>query len=243
MPIQRLVVVADAHLGPRTGPLEDALLRWLDEVPALGDALLLNGDLFGFWFTYRRAIPRAGIRVVARLAALARELPVLLVGGNHDRWGDSFWEREFGIRYSPRELRFELGTSKVLAIHGDGLPDPSWRTALKQRVVSHPLASLGYRLLPAELGFRLAERFAGPGAPSPRLTRLTNERATLQRVWAAERLRQEPELGLLIMGHTHRAVAEEVAPGRRYLNPGAWCSGYCYALATDRGVELRQYPG
>src|SRR4026208_1763729 len=83
MPIQQLVVVGDAHLGAAPPVVEPTLLRWLDEVPKLGDGLLLNGDLFAFWFGYRRAIPRAGVRVLARLAALARRLARPVAAGEH----------------------------------------------------------------------------------------------------------------------------------------------------------------
>ena len=86
--MERLVIVSDAHLGSVPDRVEEAFLAFLDHVPALGDGLLVNGDLFDFWFAYRRVIPRAGIRVVARLAELARRLPVAMTGGNHDRWGD-----------------------------------------------------------------------------------------------------------------------------------------------------------
>ena len=243
MPIERLVVVADAHLGAVPAAIEDALLRFLDEVPKLGDGLLLNGDLFGFWFSYRRAIPRAGVRVLARLAALARGMPVLMTGGNHDRWGESFWERELGIRFSAEELEFPLGSGKVLALHGDGIAEPSWRLALKQRIISHPITAAGFRALPSDLGFWLASRMGGGIERSERSMRLEAEAAVLQQRWAEQRLRDAADGTLLVMGHTHRAAAAEPAPHRRYLNPGAWLDGYHYALASDSAVTLMQYPG
>ena len=242
MPIEQLVVVGDAHLGAAPPPVEDALLRWLDLVPSLGDGLLLNGDLFAFWFGYRRAIPRAGVRVLARLAALARRMPVLMTGGNHDRWGESFWEPELGIRFGRTELRFELGQRAALAIHGDGVSEPTWRTALKQRIISHPFISAGFRALPADLAFRLADGLGGPLHSSPETEHLADQAAALQRVWAERRLGEEA-LALLVMGHTHRAAATEPVAGRRYLNPGAWFDGFRYAVATGSEVSLRQYPG
>ena len=96
---QQLVVVADAHLGAAPGSDEEAFLAFLDAVPALGDSLLLAGDIYDFWFTYKRLIPRHCIRVTARIVELARRLPILMIGGNHDRWGDTFWGRETGIRF------------------------------------------------------------------------------------------------------------------------------------------------
>lgn len=242
MPIEQLVVVGDAHLGAAPPAAEASLLRWLDEVPALGDGLLLNGDLFAFWFGYRRAIPRAGVRVLARLAALARTLPVLMTGGNHDRWGESFWEPELGIRFGRSELRFELGQRPALALHGDGVSEPSWQTALKQRIISHPFVSAGFRALPADLAFRLADGLVGPLASNPAVERHAEQSAALQRIWAERRLHAE-DLSLLVMGHTHRPAATEPVPGRRYLNPGAWFDGHRYAVATAAELSLRQYPG
>ena len=242
MPIQRLVVAGDAHLGAVPARVEDALLRWLDAVPELGDGLLLNGDLFGFWFSYRRAIPREGIRVVTRLAALARTMPVLMTGGNHDRWGESFWEPDLGIRFARQQLEFTLGSGKVIALHGDGLAEPTWRKNLKHRLVSNPLVAAGYRALPADLGFWLTSRMGG-GEPTEQSRQLEAQAAILQRRWAEQRLRDVDPGTLLIMGHTHRAGADQIFAGRRYLNPGAWLDGNRYAIATESTLELKQYPG
>ncbi|HEV8600359.1 MAG TPA: hypothetical protein VGQ69_13455 [Gemmatimonadales bacterium] len=243
MPIQRLIVVADAHLGAVPASVEEALLRFLDELPKLGDGLLLNGDLFGFWFSYRRAIPRTGVRVLARLAALARRFPVLMTGGNRDRWGESFWEAELGIKFSAGELEFPLGRGKVLARHGDGIAEPTRRLALKHRIVGHPFTSACYRALPADLGFWLGARMGGGVELNAHAEQLRDRAAALQRRWAEDRLQHAAPNTLLVMGHTHRAVTEELLPNRRYLNPGAWLDGYRYASATDASVALMQYPG
>ena len=243
MPIQRLIVVADAHLGAVPASVEDALLRLLEELPRLGDGLLVNGDLFGFWFSYRRAIPRTGVRVVARLAALARRFPVLMTGGNRDRWGTSFWEGELGIRFSAGELEFPLGHGRVVARHGDGVAEPTWRLALKHRVIGHPITSLCYRALPADLGFWLGSRMGAGVEQGAHTEGLRDKAAALQRRWAEGRLQDAAPGSLLVLGHTHRAVSEELLPQRRYLNPGAWLDGHRYAVATDSSVSLMQYPG
>lgn len=242
MPIQRLVVVSDAHLGAVPSPVEDALLGFLDRVPSLGDGLLINGDLFAFWFGYRRAIPRTGLRVVTRLGELSRRLPILMTGGNHDRWGDPVWNRELGMTYAAEELRFRLGTAQALAIHGDQVPGASIGDRIKHAGFRSRLASAVYRMLPAELGFRLTDRL-GRRAGSERESRHEDETAALQRRWAERRLDDESEPTLLIMGHSHRPAAVELGSGRRYLNPGAWFDRFRYAVATDSTLELSQYPG
>ena len=65
--------------------------------------------------------------------------------------------------------------------------------------------------------------------------------AERQKEWAERTLRDTPEIGLVIMGHTHRPAITEPVPGRQYLNPGAWLEEFRYALATERGAELRVF--
>jgi UDP-2,3-diacylglucosamine hydrolase len=237
-----LVVVSDAHLGVAPPDVEESLLAFLEAVPSLGDCLLVNGDLFDFWYSYSRVIPRRGFRVAAALAALAGRLPIVMVGGNHDRWGGDFWAREIGIRFEPASASFEIGHRRVLAIHGDGLTEPSFRAALLHCLINHPFTAAVYRSIHPDLGLRLVDMLS-PHLGSNRLPggAMLHAAAERQRVWAERRLAEEPEVGLLVMGHTHQPALLEIGPGRHYLNPGAWFDGCSYAVATESGAELRSF--
>lgn len=241
MPGHRLVIVSDAHLGAAPPETERALEDFLEAVPGLGDALLVNGDLFDFWFAYRHAIPRRGAKVLSLLGVLARRLPVVMTGGNHDRWGDSFWQQELGIRFSPGEIRFDAGGGPVLALHGDGVAEADWRARLMHRITRHPFTIAAYRLIHPDLATWMVDRMSGVLANHTRDPAVLDRAAERQRQWAQARLREVPEVGLLVMGHTHRPALVEVSPGRRYLNPGAWMDGLRYAVADAGGVELRQF--
>ena len=233
-----LVIVSDAHLGVAPPRVEQALLEFLEEVPSLGDCLLINGDLFDFWFSYSRVIPRRGFHVAAALARLRRQVPIVMVGGNHDRWGRNFWECDLGLAFDPHQASFLIGNRTVAAIHGDGLAEPRWQAKLIHRAIQHPATAAVYRVLHPDVGLRLVDLL------SPVLGDHTIDEAKLaraaarQRDWAEQHLRANGGVGLLVMGHTHRAVLEEPAVGRQYLNPGAWFDGFRYAIATESGAEL-----
>lgn len=240
MTASTLVIVADAHLGHSAPEAENALLEFLDTVPDLGDALLVNGDLFEFWFAYRRVIPRDGFRVAAALGRLAARIPVSVVGGNHDRWGGAFWTEELGVRFGADQLELQVGGRRVLALHGDAMSSaPQGR--MLQRLVRMPATSAVYRVLHPDLGVPLVRwlttKLGHDGLEGVQLDR----EAAAQERWAAERLRNDPTLGLLVLGHTHRPALVELAPGRQYLNPGAWFDGFRYALATNATAELRRF--
>jgi UDP-2,3-diacylglucosamine hydrolase len=236
-----LVVVSDAHLGVTPPAVEEALLAFLDRVPQEGDCLLINGDLFDFWYSYSRVIPRRGFHVAAALARLTRRLPVLMVGGNHDRWGGDFWERDLGVRFDPRRLTFQIGNREVAALHGDGLSETSRLAGLLHRTINHPVTSAVYRFLHPELGLRLVDLL------SPHLGDHTHDEGRLalaaarQQAWAERLVEREPGIGLVVMGHTHQPSAVRLPGGAHYLNPGAWFDGYRYAVASDAGVELRRF--
>lgn len=217
------------------------MLDFLDRVPTLGDALLVNGDLFDFWFAWRRAIPRGGFRVASALAQLARKCPVFMTGGNHDRWGDSFWDRDAGITFGAEGVRLKVGARDTVAIHGDGLTEQHWSAKLMHRITRNRVTIATFRSLPPDFGFWLVDRLSGKLADSTRDAAVLDRAATAQAAWAERYLAQNPSVGLLILGHTHRTALREVAPGRRYLNPGAWLDGLRYAVANGESVELRTF--
>jgi UDP-2,3-diacylglucosamine hydrolase len=236
-----LVIVSDAHLGAASPATEDALLSFLDAVPDMGDCLLVNGDLFDFWFSYSRVIPRRHFHVVASLGRLARRMPVLMVGGNHDRWGGDFWKRDLGLRFDSQRLTFQIGRLRVVAIHGDGLIEPGRRAALLHRLIHHPATAAVFRKLHPEFGLRLVDALSphlGDHTMDDRKLTLAAER---QREWAERLLANEPDVGMVVMGHTHRAVIARTPTGATYLNPGAWFDGFRYAVAGESDAELRSF--
>ncbi len=239
---QRLVVVGDAHLGRGSRETASAFLAFLDAVPSLGDGLLVTGDLFEFWFAYERVIPRHGLPVVAGLARLARRMPILLIGGNHDRWAGTFWERELGIRFAPRETTFTLGGRTGLAVHGDGITETHWSARVLHQALRHDMTVALYRSLHPDLGMWLVDRLSKYLGDRKRSEAEVEASSARQAAWAAARLAGDPALGFVVMGHTHRAAAVAQGDGRLYLNPGAWFDGHRYAVIGPEGATLHQFP-
>jgi UDP-2,3-diacylglucosamine hydrolase len=238
---QRLVLVGDAHLGRGSPDAERAFLAFLDTVPDLGDGLVITGDLFEFWFSYQRAVPRRNLAVVAGLAGLRRRMPILMVGGNHDRWGGRFWEDDLGIGFAWGEGRFLLDGRPALVIHGDGITESHWSGRMLHRITRHRATVGLFRAMHPDLGLWLVDHLSGVLGDRPRTEAEIAKAAAHQEGWARERMAKEPELALLAMGHTHRAAIAEVRPGDLYLNPGAWFEGYRYAVAENGRAELRQF--
>lgn len=244
MSADRVVIVSDAHLGHAPPATATAFLAWLQRVPDCADHLVINGDLFEFWFTYRHAIPRGAFPTLAALSRVRqRGVRLTVVGGNHDRWGGDFWTQELGATYADHALDLELVGRRARLEHGDGPSDPAPTSHLLRRLVHHRLTAGVFRWVHPDLGLPLVERLARrfPGKWDRR--ELRRRSAELQAEYARHVLEQHPEVDLLVLGHTHEPRLEQIAPGRWYLNPGAWIDGYRYALLGPDGTELHQWSG
>ena len=66
--------MSDIHLGAgdakQAKRTEQAFCRWLDAIAKDATCIYLMGDIFDFWFEYRRVVPQGFVRVLGRLAQL-----------------------------------------------------------------------------------------------------------------------------------------------------------------------------
>ena len=237
-----VVVVGDAHIGSAAAEDERAFHAFLAAVPSLARRLILMGDLFDFWFEYRAVIPRRPFRTLARLAAVVEQgVEVHCFGGNHDRWGGSFWDRDLGIRFHPEGAELELAGRRAWVAHGDGLTETRLGGRMIHRITRHPLTVGTFRMLPPNLGFWLADRLSGGLAEGNRSEEAIARAAAAQEAYARALLDRRPELGLVLMAHTHRQRLVEHGPGRFYLNSGQWMVDRHYALVTETEIKLMKW--
>ena len=237
-------VVSDIHLGSVPPSTEQAFRRFLAHLRGEASELLINGDLFDFWFEYRTVIHAEHYRVLAALTDL-RESGVRLrfVGGNHDAWGGPFLADRVGMELLPDLARIELGGRNALVVHGDGLGrgDLKYR-ALKKVIRSRPSIA-AFRLLHPDLGSRIASVVSTTESKHGTPEMANPQRAAELRSWAHEQLTTSPELDLILAGHTHTPVLDEVAPGRYYVNTGDWLNHFTYLVLPPTGPpELRTWP-
>lgn len=236
------VIVSDVHLGYAPPAVDDAFRAFLERVPDLGEHLVVNGDLFEFWFEYREVIPRRAFPTLEALGRVRRAgVQLTVTGGNHDRWGGAFWRDELDAAFHRDSVELELAGHRTLVTHGDGIGDQQWSARALHAVVGHPVTARLFRLLHPDLGFGLVRRLSPLLAGKTREEEVVRRYAAAQAAHARRLLAERPDLALVVMGHTHRAALEEPAPRRWYLNPGAFAEGMCYAVVERDGPRLERF--
>lgn len=230
-------VISDAHLGFATRDIERSLIRFLRHLHGRAGSLVINGDLFEFWFEWRSVMPRVGFRVLAALADLRDSgVPIVMVAGNHDCWGGDILRDDVGIDFRLEPWVGSLGGWRARVEHGDGLrgkEDRGYRAL--RRVLRNPLAIRAFRLLHPDWGSALANR----SSHTSRTYQARDGGAGLRNA-ATDRLSQGDGLELLIHGHSHVRELLRLGAGV-YANAGSWLDAPTYLTIAPERIRLQRW--
>src|ERR671927_655122 len=109
-------------LGPGTQDLERRVVSFLRQLVGRAGSLLINGDLFDFWFEWRSVVPRGHFRTLSALADLRDAgVDILMLAGNHDCWGGDVLRHDVGMDYHVGAWEGSIAGWRGRIDHGDGL--------------------------------------------------------------------------------------------------------------------------
>jgi UDP-2,3-diacylglucosamine hydrolase len=240
-----IYLASDVHLGVAPPETERAFLAWLEYCGTEASRVILNGDIFDFWFEYRHAIPRGHTRVLGALSSLVDSgVPVLMMGGNHDWWGGDFLRNEIGVEFLQEPTTLNLQGRKTLLAHGDGLGSGDLGYRLLRLVLRGSVTRFAFRWLHPDIGAWVARKVSNTEAHIYDPPEKKKARLDFLEQWAVQRLTDTPDLDLVVLGHTHVPVLKEVFPGRHYLNAGDWIVNKSFAvLSPGRPPRLLDWRG
>lgn len=117
---------SDIHLGAgdpdAAREVERRFVAWLDRAGRDAESIFLVGDIFDFWFEYRRVVPKGFVRTLGKLAELTdRGVRVAFLTGNHDMWVGDYLTRECGVEVYTAPQLLTLGGRRIFVAHGDNM--------------------------------------------------------------------------------------------------------------------------
>ena len=135
---KKIFFASDQHFGAPTAELsktrELKFLEWLKSIENEVEILFLLGDLFDFWFEYKKAVPKGFVRILGKLADLSDNgVQIHFFVGNHDLWMRDYFEKELNITVYHNPQEFTFNGKSFLIGHGDGLgPGDFWYKQIKK---------------------------------------------------------------------------------------------------------------
>ncbi|GAB3715507.1 UDP-2,3-diacylglucosamine diphosphatase [Spirosoma flavus] len=244
-PGQKAYFASDFHLGTPTPEQsrtrEQAVVNWLDGVRADAAVIFLVGDVFDFWFEYKRSIPKGFIRLQGKLAELTDAgLPIILFTGNHDMWMNDYFTQEMGIPVYREPRRYDIGNKRFLIGHGDGLGPGDFVYKRLKTLFESGLARQLFRWVHPDVGIRLAHAWS-------RRSRITNQKKGEEefkgedREWLWQYCREieaTTHHDYYVFGHRHLPLDLAVTEHSRYVNLGEWVSAKTYGVFDGEILKL-----
>ena len=239
--------ISDLHLGApdREHSLERerAFTRWLDQIEPQAEALYLVGDLFDFWFEYKRAVPKGGVRALGKLAELAdRGLRIELFTGNHDLWIFDYLPSEIGCALHREPIQRHVQGLELVIGHGDGLGPGDAGYKFLKRIFENRFFQWCFERLHPNFGIGLADRSSRlsrshTGSSDDRFLGMEGE-------WLVQYALKELEtrsVDAFLFGHRHLPIDLMLNDSCRYINLGDWIKYRTYAVLDQGRLSLKTH--
>ena len=244
---KKIYFASDQHFGAPTVELskirEQKFINWLDTIKERAEVIFLLGDLFDFWFEYKKVVPKGFVRVLGKLAELRDSgIQIHFFVGNHDLWMRDYFENELNIPvyYKPKE--FILNNKTFLIGHGDGLGPEDKGYKRMKKVFTNPISKWLYRWLHPDIGIRLAQYFSVKNkliSGKEDVKYLGEEEEWL--VQYCERKLTKKHYDYFVFGHRHLPLEIAISENSKYINTGDWIHYFTYAVFEKDQLVLKKY--
>jgi len=243
---QKIYFASDFHLGmpdhSSSRQREDKIVAWLDEIKNDAAEIYLLGDLYDFWFEYKKVIPKGFIRLQGKLAELSdKGIKLYIFKGNHDLWMNNYFVNELNaVIYSSPINRTFQGKTFYLA-HGDGLGPGDHGFKFMKKIFLFPINQWLFRWIHPDLGARLAHFFSFKS----RIVHSKNDDHFLEEnEWLVQHSREilkTTEINYFVYGHRHVPAFYPLNDRSIFVNLGDWITHFTYLEFDGEKAELKTW--
>ncbi len=240
----KIYFASDFHLGAEgrlsSRERELQIVRWLNQIAADADILYLVGDVFDYWYEYRKVAPKGYIRLLGKLAELRDQgLPIYYFTGNHDMWMFHYLEEELGIPIYREPVVREYNGRKFFIGHGDGLGPGDYGYKFIKAVFSNPASQWLFERIHPNLGLPLMTSFSDTSRKAnPSDPKFRGEEGERLISFCNDYLDTAP-IDYFVFGHRHLPIDYLLKNGKsRYLNLGDWLTFNSYGVFDGQHLEL-----
>jgi UDP-2,3-diacylglucosamine hydrolase len=246
---KHIYFASDFHLGApnyeESRIREDRIVRWLASIQASASEIYLVGDLFDFWFEYKKAIPKGFVRLQGKIAEICDSgISVHVFIGNHDMWMFDYLPQELGVIMHREPISKSFNGKQFLIGHGDGMGPGDNGYKFIKKVFANPICQWLFARLHPNLGIGMANYWSGLSRKANRGEEekyLGDDNEFLVQ-YCKDHLTKE-HVDYFIFGHRHLPLNMTVGKGSSYVNLGEWINYNSFGIWNGEEMKLVEFKG
>lgn len=244
---KKIYFASDQHFG--VPDKESSLIRekhfvkWLEYAAQDASEIYLLGDLFDFWFEYKKAVPRGYVRVLGKMAEISDQgIPIRFFTGNHDMWIFDYLPEITGIEMFREPIEREYNGKKFYIGHGDGLGPGDHGYKFLKKIFANKFLQWCFSILHPNVGIGIANFFSrrSRAANAPVDKQFLGEDKEWLVIYAKEILEKQ-HFDYFLFGHRHFPIDLNLNEKSRYINLGDWVTDFTYAVFDGHQLELKSF--
>ncbi|MDP4266190.1 MAG: UDP-2,3-diacylglucosamine diphosphatase [Bacteroidota bacterium] len=242
---KRKYFISDFHFG--IPDYESSMLRekkaveWLEAIKNDADEIYILGDVFDFWFEYKKVIPKGYTRFLGKLAELSDSgIIIHYFTGNHDMWVFDYFEKELNFKMYREPITCTFNNKKFFIGHGDGLGPKDYGYKFIKIIFANPICQFLFSWIHPDISIPIANFWS-------KRSRIANndeifESEEKERLLSfAKSILKKEEYNYFIFGHRHLPLDIKINEKSRYINTGDWFNNFSYAYFDGNEVYLTTY--
>lgn len=231
--IKTYFFISDIHLGLQDREFEkqkeNKLVSFLHFAKKNCTELFIVGDLFDYWFEYKRVIQKGFFKTLSALMELSEcGIKIHYFIGNHDFLHHDFFEKEIGAYLYHDAIDIKLNGKRFYIGHGDGLVKNDTAYNILKKILRNKTLQKIYSVIHPDIGVKIASS----------TSKQSRDYTTQKNYGTGDGLKEtaiskiSSGFDYVLFGHSHIRTFEKYNDGT-YINLGSWLEKPCYGKFTD----------
>ncbi|MHB8852076.1 MAG: UDP-2,3-diacylglucosamine diphosphatase [Ignavibacteriaceae bacterium] len=230
--------ISDIHLGLQSKDLENRkerlLVKFLNFAQTNCLELFIVGDLFDYWFEYKRVYQKGFFRTLTALQDLTDHgVKVHYLIGNHDFMHQNFFKDEIGALMYENPISITLNNKKFFIGHGDGMVKNDLGYKILKVILRNKLIQKFYSWIHPDIGVSIASSTS----KSSRDYTSQKDYGEEDGLFEAAKMKIDEGYDYVLLGHLHRRCLLNYKNGV-YINLGSWLDAPCYGKFENNKFEI-----
>jgi len=222
-------------------PREKLFITWLDQIKPETTELYLLGDIFDFWFEYRRVVPKGYVRFLGKIAEFTdKGIPVHFFSGNHDVWMFDYFQKELNVTVHHKPVIKELLGKQFFLAHGDGLGPGDTGYKLLKSIFTSPTLQWLFAKIHPNFSLWFGNQWSVSSRYSKEITHVFRGEDELITRFTRIEL-QKNFYDFFIFGHWHSPVIYPLNQNSNLVILGDWLVNNTYSAWDGTSFKLMQF--